>query len=623
MGEASALLGVAPPTLRRWVAEGRIPALATPGGHHRLARGAVEALLPHRAATSFPAADAGTADRHPSGLPPGRPRAGGAADLPRRRAEGGAGAAAGPWSDHHRLDPAVPRGPGRGCPGGGARRRADRGRGVRPDRRALGASMRETVATFLRFRMPFVARDGAAARRRGLDAAGAADLLEAVDRRDRPPPRRDDGGLRARDARPRSRAQRAGDDPMTAGLRPAPSAGHGPAASLRFDPAAPTVVGRRPPRPGRPEPRARGVRGGPGGPAGRRPRDHRPHLPPRRGVRRPRRGAGCRTCRRSRRAPCGSSTSTRSATSSPSPAGSTASSSARTRSSTSCGRASPSATPTGPLDPVLDRLFQAALRAGRRAHTWFDGSPRSLADVALDRIAPDDGRARRAAPILVVGAGRMGRLAAFAAHRRGARVVVTNRTDERAAALAAEVGGTPSRSPPTASSRPSPARSSPSAGPWPPGPRRRCRARGRGAEVVDLSSPPAVAAGPPGRARRRASPPSTTSTVAPEFEPQERLRRRLERLVSETGREYCAVAPGARRRAGRSRPSPTAPRASAGPSSSGSSAACPTSPPTSARVVEQMSHRLVAGAPPRAAGGPPRRRRPATLERAARDLFGV
>ena len=72
------------------------------------------------------------------------------------------------------------------------------------------------------------------------------------------------------------------------------------------------------------------------------------------------------------------------------------------------------------LDPVLDRLFQVPLHAGRRAHTWFDGSPRSLADVALDRIAAEIGplEGRR---ILVVGVGRMGRLAAFAAMRRGAR----------------------------------------------------------------------------------------------------------------------------------------------------------------------------------------------------------
>jgi hypothetical protein len=44
----------------------------------------------------------------------------------------------------------------------------------------LGATMRETVATFLRFRMPFVHEMAGAARRQGLDTAGATDLLEAV-----------------------------------------------------------------------------------------------------------------------------------------------------------------------------------------------------------------------------------------------------------------------------------------------------------------------------------------------------------------------------------------------------------------------------------------------------------
>src|ERR1017187_7675182 len=55
----------------------------------------------------------------------------------------------------------------------------------------------------------------------------------------------------------------------------------------------------------------------------------------------------------------------------------------------------------GPLDPVLDRLFQVALNAGRRAHGWFAGSRRSLGDVALDEIervaGPLDGQ-----PILIV-----------------------------------------------------------------------------------------------------------------------------------------------------------------------------------------------------------------------------
>ncbi len=93
-----------------------------------------------------------------------------------------------------------------------------------------------------------------------------------------------------------------------------------------------------------------------------------------------------------------------------------------------------------PLDPTLDRLFQVALHAGRRARSRFSGSPRSLADVALERIEAQAG-APEGQRILVVGAGVMGRLAALAAARQGAEVIVTSRTGERAAALAREVHG--------------------------------------------------------------------------------------------------------------------------------------------------------------------------------------
>ena len=93
-----------------------------------------------------------------------------------------------------------------------------------------------------------------------------------------------------------------------------------------------------------------------------------------------------------------------------------------------------------PLDPTLDRLFQVALQAGRCARSRFGGSTRSLADVALERVEERAG-APEGKGILVVGAGVMGRLAALAAARKGAEVVVTSRTGERAAVLAREVGG--------------------------------------------------------------------------------------------------------------------------------------------------------------------------------------
>ncbi len=272
-----------------------------------------------------------------------------------------------------------------------------------------------------------------------------------------------------------------------------------------------------------------------------------------------------------------------------------------------------------PLDPVLDRLFQAALRAGRRARTWFDGSPRSLADVALDRIArtagPLEGRT-----VLIAGVGRMGRLAAFAAHRRGARIVVTNRTDERAATLAAEVDG---HAVPFAADGVLPPLAGAIvalAGPWRPGPVDAAALADSAAEVVDLSSPPSVA-----EELQAALGPRFTSvddlTVAPEFEPQDRLRRRLEKLISETGREYCqwlrardvvpviqAVADGAEALR-RSEVEWLLHR-------------LPDLAEDERAIVEQMSHRLVAAllhAPLAALHDD----EAGSLERAARDLFRV
>jgi glutamyl-tRNA reductase len=100
-----------------------------------------------------------------------------------------------------------------------------------------------------------------------------------------------------------------------------------------------------------------------------------------------------------------------------------------------------SPTATG-LDPVLERLFQVALHLGRETRSWREGPPRSLADVALDRMVPLLGPVfgRR---VLVVGAGRMARLCALTASRLGARVLVANRSADRAAALAHDANGEP------------------------------------------------------------------------------------------------------------------------------------------------------------------------------------
>ena len=93
----------------------------------------------------------------------------------------------------------------------------------------------------------------------------------------------------------------------------------------------------------------------------------------------------------------------------------------------------------GALDPSLERLFALALRAGRRARSWRQGTSRSLADVALASIERQIGPIR-GRDVLVVGAGRMGRLAARAAVAAGASVAVANRSPSGAATLACSTG---------------------------------------------------------------------------------------------------------------------------------------------------------------------------------------
>jgi molybdopterin-binding protein len=44
--EAAAELGVSYPTIKQWILKGRIVTQKTPGGHHRIARKAIEHLLP-------------------------------------------------------------------------------------------------------------------------------------------------------------------------------------------------------------------------------------------------------------------------------------------------------------------------------------------------------------------------------------------------------------------------------------------------------------------------------------------------------------------------------------------------------------------------------------------------
>jgi len=185
--EASALLGVSPATLRRWAEAGDVPAFTTPGGHRRFSRSALAARLPGPAPVSSDLVRLGeTAD--------------GVAERYRSRAGGTAAAA--PWlgsvpeSSRVRLreqgrviaasliasiEATGERGQAAAL-GAGIDVATDYGRIAG----TLGATMRQTVATFLQFRRPFVEEMAAVARRRHLDASDTAALLgasaEAIDR---------------------------------------------------------------------------------------------------------------------------------------------------------------------------------------------------------------------------------------------------------------------------------------------------------------------------------------------------------------------------------------------------------------------------------------------------------
>ena len=91
------------------------------------------------------------------------------------------------------------------------------------------------------------------------------------------------------------------------------------------------------------------------------------------------------------------------------------------------------------LDTALERLFSLALQAGRRARSWRQGPQPSLADVALSSIERQTG-SLRGRDVLVVGAGKMGRLAVRAAAAAGASVSVANRSAESAGSLATASG---------------------------------------------------------------------------------------------------------------------------------------------------------------------------------------
>jgi glutamyl-tRNA reductase len=147
----------------------------------------------------------------------------------------------------------------------------------------------------------------------------------------------------------------------------------------------------------------------------------------------------------------------------------------------------------GTLDPALERLFAIALQAGRRARSWRQGPARSLADVALASIERQVGPIR-GRDILIVGAGRMGRLAARAAVGAGTSVAVANRSGDGAEALAVSIGARIEAFDPHARIGSFAGVVVALAGPWPMGAATIDALARSATVVVDLSVPAAVPA---------------------------------------------------------------------------------------------------------------------------------
>ncbi len=92
----------------------------------------------------------------------------------------------------------------------------------------------------------------------------------------------------------------------------------------------------------------------------------------------------------------------------------------------------------GAAGPLLNRLFQAAIHAGKRARTETDISrnPASVSSLAA-RMCEQSHPDLKSAQVVVLGAGEMAELAVEALRKRGAQMIlVVNRTLERARGLA-------------------------------------------------------------------------------------------------------------------------------------------------------------------------------------------
>lgn len=96
----------------------------------------------------------------------------------------------------------------------------------------------------------------------------------------------------------------------------------------------------------------------------------------------------------------------------------------------------------GACGRMLQSLFQQALRVGKRvrAETGVSAGASSMVDVGLEAASRVLGELKGSS-VLIVGAGKMGGMAANRLHGLADRIVVANRTRERAERLATRVDG--------------------------------------------------------------------------------------------------------------------------------------------------------------------------------------
>ena len=199
-----------------------------------------------------------------------------------------------------------------------------------------------------------------------------------------------------------------------------------------------------------------------------------------------------------------------------------------------------------PIGGDLGLLVDRALSAGRTGRSWRPAMVTSLAerafDLATERIGPLDGRR-----VLVVGAGAMGRSAADAARRGGARVSLASRDPGHASEVAGRLGvDTVDLDPGASAIRDVDLVVIALAGAWLIGPTTRAALIDRPL-VIDLSMPPAIdaatrsALGPRGVDIDGLGVDVATNPVL------ERYRARLERLAGQTLEGYLATVAERRR----------------------------------------------------------------------------